>query len=453
MSILHGTVALRIRALRADWQKLVIAPGLFGLGLIATFLGQLLLGWTASPYDFGLYILIYNAAAVLSAFGAVGFDLSAVRFAALASSRQDGEYLSRFNDLALRWSGLAGVASGLAMMLYLMVSEIVSFEVLAIAAAITFFWSLSRVVAGVMRGTGLLASALLSDRVTRDVFVLGLAVTASLTAMVLSASLAMFTLLAGTVFGFSVGIWFCARRVRGLKSQRSADLVVVDSVVRRDWILVSLGLMAYNISELFSSRFDIFSLSLFDSKEAVGALGLALLLINLVTIPSAFLALLVMPQVAVAYECRDLVRLRRLFRLTSFASIGFGAMIATAIVLLLPFTSAFLPPALWVELRWDVLCGAIFVRSLCLVGSFPPILLMMSGRHKALIGAHLTSIAVRCAIYGLCASIVDTNLAIIAFVSGAVVVTTLNLCQVRRQLNGDDDGLAGGKAAEKLQGA
>lgn len=446
-------MSARLKALRNDWRRVALAPCLFGLGLTATFAGQLLLSRNAAAFDFGLYVMVYNAAAVLSAFGAAGFDLSAVRFAALANSRRDGPYLKVFVRLAMRWASVMGVASGLLMTVYLLASKITAPQILAIAAAITLFWSLSRVLAGLMRGAGLLSPALLADRVTRDVLVLALAILASLMAWTLRADLALLTLLGGTILGFTLGSWLSDRTVRRLCVRTATELVTPERIVRRGWILVSAGLMAYNLAELFSARFDIFALSLLDGKEAVGALGLALLLINLVTIPSAFLALLIMPQVAVVYDRRDRMQLRRLFRLTSFASIGMGIAIATVIILLLPFASAVLPPALWSELRLDVLCGAIFVRSLCLIGSFPPILLMMSGRHKALIGAHLTSIAVRGGIYFASAAFIDANLAIMAFVAGTIVVTVLNLWQVLGQLRGGDDFTAGGKAAPQVKGA
>lgn len=453
MSILYGSVGSRFQALLANWRRLVFAPGLFGLGLMATFAGQLLLSRTASAFDFGLYVLIYNAAAVLSAFGAAGFDLSAVRFAALANSRQDGAYLAAFVRVALRWACVAGVSAGLVMTAYLLVSKISSPVLLAIAAVVTVFWSLSRVIAGLMRGVGLLSSALLSDRVTRDVLVLALGTVASLTAWTVPASLPLLTLLGGTVLGFTLGGWLCARQVQRLHAQPAKESVTPDPAVRRDWIAVSAGLMAYNLAELFASRFDIFALSLLDSKAAVGALGLALLLINLVTIPSAFVALLIMPQVAVAYDREDRAQLRRLFRLSSIASIGVGMGIAAVIVLLLPYAGALMPRSLWSELRWDVLCAAILVRSLCLIGSFPPILLMMSGRHKALMGAHLASIAARVGIYIAGAAFIDANLAIIAFICGSIVVTIVNLWQVQRQLRDGDSGTARGIVARQERGA
>lgn len=442
-----------LTSFRSTWGGRLTAGALFAVGLVATFAGQLLLSRTSSAFDFGLYVLIYNAAAVLSAFGAAGFDLSAVRFAALANSRDDGVYLAAFVRLALRWAGLAGIASGLVMTAYLLVSKITDPLLLALAAAVTVFWSLSRVMAGLMRGAGLLSSALLSDRVTRDVLVLALGLIASTIAWAVPAHLALITLLGGTILGFTLGGWLCARKVQQISAQPAMECVVPDRAVRRDWIAVSAGLMAYNLAELFSSRFDIFALSLLDSKEAVGALGLALLLINLVTIPSAFLGLLIMPKVAVAYDREDRAQLRRLFRLTSFGSTGVGIGIAAVIVLLLPYAGALLPGALWSELRWDVLCAAILVRSLCLIGSFPPILLMMSGRHKALIGAHLASIAARVGIYIACAAFIDANLAIIAFICGSIVVTIVNLWQVQRQLRDGDSGTARGIVARQERGA
>ena len=395
--------------------------------------------------------MIYNAGAVLSGFGAAGFDLSAVRFAALATNRQDGPYLYAFVRVALRCALVAGSSAGLIMTAYLLASGVLDLQLLAIAAAITLFWALARVVAGLMRGAGMLSSALLSDRVTRDVFLLALAGIASLTAWNLRAELMLFTLLAGTVIGFAFGSWLSARTVRRLCAQPAAILARLDKAVHRDWIKVSVGLMAYNLAELLSSRFDIFVLSLLDSKEAVGALGLSLLLINLVTIPAAFLSLLIMPQVAVAYEQRDKARLWRLFKLTSIASGAMGIALATVIIVMLPYARGMLPPALSSELRWELLSGAIVFRSLCLIGSFPPILLMMSGHHKALIGAHLTGVAVRIGIYIACAAFIDPNLAIMAFVAGTMVVTALNLWQALKQLRGDEF-TAGDKAASQIHG-
>ncbi len=437
---------IRLTSFRSAWGRRLAAAALFGLGLVATFGGQLLLSRTASAFDFGLYVLIYNAAAVLSAFGAAGFDLSAVRFAALANSRQDGVYLAAFVRLALRWASVASLSAGLVMTAYLLVLQITAPLLLAIAAAVTVFWSLSRVMAGLMRGAGLLSSALLSDRVTRDVLVMALVIFASLTAWAVPADLALLTLLSGTILGFTQGGWLCARQVQRLRVQPARERIGPELILRRDWIIVSAGLMVYNLVELLSSRFDIFALSLLGSKEAVGVLGLALLLINLVTIPSAFLALLIMPQVAVAYDREDRAQLRRLFRLSSISSIGVGIVIAIIIMLLLPYAGVLLPWTLLSELRWEVLCAAILVRSLCLIGSFPPILLMMSGRHKALIGAHLVSIAARVGIYIVWAAAIDINLAVIASICGPIVVTIANLWQVRSQLRDD-----GGPDATALQ--
>lgn len=432
--------------LRDDWNRKVLAPVLFGLGLLATFVSQLTLSYGVSAEAFGTYVLIYNAAAALSAVGAAGFDLSAVRYAALAKSRSDYAYLTAFLRKAVCWAALGCTTAIAAMAGFLFYSGKASPPILVMAAGIVLFWSFARVAAGVMRGTGLLSTALLTDRVLRDLLVMAAALAALSLSLQLDVRDAIALLLGGSFLSALAGTTLCLWVVYTLRPAATSSVAApLDAAVQRDWFIISLGLMAYNLTELFASRFDIFALSHFSSVAAVGALGLAILLINLVTIPSAFLGLLVMPGVAVAYANNDRLQIRRTFGRMSVAAIGGGALISAVIIGALPYAAFLMPPAIGTQVRMDVLAAALMVRTISLLGAFPPVLLMMSGRYKALIGAHIASVTVRSAIYILFAAIIDVNLALLAMVAGSMVVTMVNLWHVRGWLTKlpiDGDGAA-----------
>lgn len=417
-----------------NWRAKIVAPILFGIGLVSTFAGQLALSHVTTAADFGIYILIYNAAAVLSALGAAGYDLTAVRFVANALNRKDNSYIHSYLRHAVKMSGALALIAAALMLAYLAGTVGLNWPILGLALLVTLLWSWSRLAAGILRGLDRLSFALISDRVSRDFLVMLLAISALLLTTAVPIHMALLILAIGSLFGIVIGSAVSRQYLRSA-AQRQRDnaddvLPALTPAEPRLWLLASLGLLAYNIAELLSSRFDVFALSYLSTAEAVGAFGLGLLLINLVTIPSGFITMLLMPAVAIAHHDGDRARLRRLFVLSTSASFATGICIAAVLAFLMPYLDRFLPPATVASLRPELLGLAIGVRVLCLIGTFPPVLLMMAGGHRQLILAHAASIAVRVILFVAFGAIVDANFAILTFVAGTVVVTALNLWQV-----------------------
>jgi O-antigen/teichoic acid export membrane protein len=405
---------------------------LFAVGLVSTFAGQLVLSKTTGANEFGLYVLAYNAAAVLSGLGAAGFDLSAVRCASLFKSKGDWTRLAAFKSLALRWTLGTSIIVAAIFAIFFSWNTGSPWSLVLIGAAVTTSWSWSRVLAGYLRGLGRLAPALTTDRVSRDLAVLLFASVALALDERLSIVMALLTLLLGTVSGCCIGLLFGRALPEAAVTNARAHSEAAENT--QTWIRLSLGLMAYNFVELLSSRFDVFALSLFADTAIVGAFGLAILLINLVTIPASFISLLIMPQVAVAHDGKDTARLRQIYALASISAVcaGFGVM--GLMWILYPYGQAYLPPAFSQYIAIAPLLAAVAARAVCLVGTFPPVLLMMSGHHKALIASHVASIVTRAGAFLLFAQFVDANFAVAAFVVGAALVTILNIFQVRKIL-------------------
>ena len=102
--------------------------------------------------------------------------------------------------------------------------------------------------------------------------------------------------------------------------------------------------------------------------------------------------------------------------------------------LLHPYGLEYLPLSFVQNIAFTPLLMAVVARAICLVGTFPPVLLMMSGHHKALIVSHVASIMARACVFLLFAKFVDANFAVAAFVIGTALVTVLNLLQIRKIL-------------------
>jgi O-antigen/teichoic acid export membrane protein len=412
-----------------------LAPALiFALGLFATFAGQLLLSRTADAYEFGIFILAYNAAAVLSGLGAAGFDLSSVRFVALFKSNAEPDRFAAFVRVAGQWTLMISTIAAAVFSIFFGWSTDASLALVVTGAAVTLCWSWSRVLGGVLRGAGKLAPALTVDRLSRDLLLFVVALAVFILGGSLSAFDAILTLFLGSVAGLCLGLLVSA----DLRGRRPPDGASVSSPVSpaptRLWIHVSMGLMAYNLVELLSSRFDVFALSLLADPVVVGAFGLAVLMLNLIIIPASFITLLIMPRVAIAHDRNDHRQLRMLFAASSIAAIGAGLFISTLLWLIWPWLADFMPAAFTDHVSRTAVLTGLFVRSLCLFGTFPPVLLMMSGRHKALIAAYAASVVGRGAAYLIFLSIADADFAIAAFVGGFVMVMVINLMQVRSQL-------------------
>lgn len=419
---------------KPNWNEILLAPGLFGLGLFSSFASQLALSHVTTAHVFGLYVLIYNAATVFSGLGAAGFDLSAIRFVALAEDRGEKRYLAAFLRIAaLSILGMA-VISAILFVVYINFDGSVPASTSVIAALIVLFWSCTRGMAGVLRGFGSLSLALAIDRVSRDLFVLIFGLLAIAITLSVTISTALSALLLGTMLGFAAGAVMVGRRVGALRKNTRAGSADVDGAVSREWRTVSLGLMAYGCIELLSSRFDVFILSLLAPPEAVGAFGIALLLINLVTIPSGFIGLLIMPRVAVAYDRLDLPQLRALYLQTSLIAVASGLFVVVVVWISKPLLMTFIPHALLTMLDWNLVLAAMAVRALCLVSTFPAALLTMTGRHKALIVSNLLTMVLRISLFAVFLNEAGAGLAVATFAAGAILSTIINVVQVRRQL-------------------
>jgi O-antigen/teichoic acid export membrane protein len=420
-----------------SYQREIVSGCIFAFGIFTAFFGQVILSHVTSARDFGIFIVIYTAATVCSAIGSSGFDLSAVRFVAVLKREKSYPLLRRFLRYCARTTLWMSIGAVFCFAAYVSISEKVGHINLIISVVLVYFWSCTRSLAGAVRGFEALTLAIAIDRVFRDFAVFALALVAYLLGAKMPAYLALLALLAGTLLGLLSGILDTKAKLRMLPGKDQIDHRQDDD--EREWGRASRGLMRYNLVELFSSRFDIFLLSLLIATEQVGAVAIAIILLNIVSIPSIFLHTLLMPKMAVASQTMKPAELVKQFKWVTLIAVGSGMAIATIMYLGQSLILSLISSAMVGMLNWDLVFIALFVRALSLVSTFPAVLLTMTGRHNELLVAQLSSMVFRLGIYGIFLSHPTADMGVGAFVAGFVVVAAISLFQVRRQIWGAKD--------------
>ena len=403
----------------------------FCVGLFATFAGQLILGKVLSPQDFGTYILIYSVAAILSAVGAAGLDVSAVRFVSVAHAKNDDTKLRGFILYAIRLTALPSIAAALGGALYLYFVDAVSGTILLLSIGIILIWGATRSLSGILRGMGGLSLAIGLDRVARDLAVFLAALAMLFLAWSATLIDALTALFIGGLAGFLVGGTVLLRKFSALRSEPSTGTTPAQA---KEWRNASLGLMTYNLTELLSSRFDIIFLSIFLPKDEIGALGILLILMNISAIPSVFIGIFIMPKLAVLASAKDHRGLRQICLFSTAASVGFGALISLVLIALKDPMLDFIGVGLTRYVSMDILVAALVIRCLSMVGTFPAAYLTMTGGHRKLLIVNFSSVAMRTIFYLLLFTQMGAAMGILAFVGAALLVSLVNFALIRREV-------------------
>jgi O-antigen/teichoic acid export membrane protein len=407
------------------------SSAIFCVGLFATFAGQLILGKVLSPEDFGTYILIYSVAAILSAVGAAGLDVSAVRFVSVAHAKNDDNELRGFILYAIRLAAVLSIAAALGGALYLYFVDSVSGTLLLLSIGIILIWGATRSLSGILRGMGGLSLAIGLDRVARDLAVFLAALAMLLLAWTATLIEALTALFLGGLAGLLVGGIALWRKFHILRVESSTGTT---SEQAKEWRNTSFGLMTYNLTELLSSRFDIIFLSIFLPKDEIGALGILVILMNICAIPSVFIGIFIMPKLAVLGSTRDHRGLRQICLFSTAASVGFGALISLVLIALKDPMLEFIGLGLTRYVSTEILVAALVIRCLSLVGAFPAAYLTMTGGHRKLQIVNFFSVALRAIFYLLLFSQLGAAMGILAFVGAALVVSLVNFALIRREV-------------------
>lgn len=408
----------------------IYSSAIFCVGLFSTFAGQLLLGKVISPEDFGTYILIYSTAAILSAVGSVGFDVSAVRFVSVANSNKNHAQLNNFIGYALQRTLLMSILAAAVGGLYLWLVDAVNGEALLLSIGVILVWGATRSLSGILRGLGGLSIAIGIDRVARDlaVFFVALALFVfSISAGLIDALMPLFT---GGLLGLFIGFLSLQRNIGRIQSKTQK----AQTKDKKEWRNTSFGLMLYNLTELLSSRFDIILLSFFIAKDEIGVLGILMIMMNICAIPSVFIGIYIMPKLAIAGQTQDSHALRRVGFAATSASVGLGAVISIAMFALQDPMLRFLGPAFSDSIETEVVGIALLIRCLSLIGTFPAAYLTMTGGHKKLLALNLSSIAFRILTYALLSTYLGATLGVLAFACAALGVSVGNFMLIRKPL-------------------
>lgn len=421
-----GPVADILRRIGALYSSAIFCVGLF-----STFAGQLLLGKVLSAEDFGSYILVYSASAILSAVGAAGLDVSAVRFVSVAREKNDHAELRSFIAFALRLTGVLSIVAAACGALYLSWVGAVSGVILLLSSGVILIWGATRSLSGILRGMGGLSLAIGIDRVARDFAVFLVAAIMFALARATTLEDALTSLFIGGLVGLLIGALVLYRKFGNLAP---VAMPTETHLNRKEWRSTSFGLMIYNLTELLSSRFDVVFLSIMIARDEIGVLGILIVLMNICAIPSVFAGIYIMPKIAMLWSTRDHTRLRQMYIWSTAASVGLGALIAILLLLVKNPIAHFFGTEFTRHISPEALGAAFAIRCLSLIGTFPAAFLTMTGGHKKLLVVNFGSMALRAMLYLIFSTQIGATLGVLAFACAALGVSLANFAIVRKQI-------------------
>lgn len=399
-----------------NFGRVAIPIIIFGLGLVVTFVAQSLAFQVLGTRNYGLFSVVYSICAIASMLGVVGFDVSTLRY--FGTLQMDEK--KHFFWVAVRATFVFATATTIPIFIIGNIALDADLLVLVLAAAATFLWAFVRLFSAMLRAEGRFNLSLLIDRPVRD----GLLALACGLALSFSFKLGLVEVVSLLACGGLLGIATVLPTFRSYKGKTTETY----SGVAQGWLLSSMGLLIVNALLLLSSRVDILSVSFIAGAEMAGILNILTMISDLVIIPSAALAVVVMPRIARHYELREWRQLKAVLLIYAGGSLIAGALISVPL-LLYPGTAI----ALFGREALDHIGAGdlevLVLAKLAMVGlsSHSSSLLIMSGNIRGLIWTLLALILAKLAIMPALVGQFDLRGALYVIGLGAIILGT---CQM-----------------------
>lgn len=393
---------------------MIVTALLFGVGAVLSVLAQVGLSHVMSPGGYGDFALLYAAGMVLSGVGALGYDMAALRFMASQASLGDLEARRAFFRMAIRrtaWG--AGFLALVAPPICIVAGFLPPLQATALLLLIPA-WAGLRLIAAVLRTENQPGASIALDRIARDGSLMVLAAAQFLLASSAGDFWPTVVLVAVTALSALAGAWL----VRPLFQRPVLPTPGTEASL---WFLASRRLLAINGLELLSGRLDLFLLAFIVEKAVVGQMNIVLVLSTIAVLPSVFTGFILMPRIAAASAKGRQEDIAREIRLSAWLNVLSAVVVSVTVVtgIHLFRNAPGMEPMAAIPL--DVIAWIFAARVVTSFVQASVANLQMIGRERVVICAHLSSLSLKGALYGLLAPAVDLGVAVLFCFASAVV--------------------------------
>lgn len=358
-----------------------------------------------SPTSYGGFALLYSAGMILSGFGALGYDMAALRFMAVSNASCATPTQRSFFHFALTRVLTGAVVVALVSPLVLLVGGLMTATQAIALGLVIPFWSFLRLFASILRTEGRSGLSIVLDRIARDGSLLLLSASFVLLGRAASEVWPAAILFSATLAGCVAGAFFL--RPFFNRSSESVDLHA-----RPAWSSTARRLLVINGLELLSGRFDLFFLALISHNSIVGQMNIVLVVSGVAALPSVFSSFIVMPRIAAAHADNRAEDVLRDVLLSTTVNVG-GAVLAGGFFIVgLAFSPDFalLQPLEAIPL--DILAWMFLARVIISSVTAPAALLQMTGWERGVIWAHVAALGLKAGLYLSFAQVVGLRMAV-----------------------------------------
>jgi O-antigen/teichoic acid export membrane protein len=311
---------------------------IFGVGVVARTLSELIFARAMGPASFGAYSYIFAWLSILAVAGTLGVPYAFVRFIPeyeAAGNRAGQRHLAHFGRLASLGFGLAVAVLGTAVLLALRPSG-VDVESVILGMASVPVLALFTVQSEVARGFRRVVLAYLPMLVMRPLITIAFALVVLAGAGQLTAAQA----LAAGLLAMLVCLGVQRARVRTLlgpdNAEGEATTVPAGQLsAHRDrrsaWLRVALPLLVINLLAVIAMRADVIIVGILRGSEAAGVYSVAARVALLSTFALEALNTIVAPTISRHFYAGDLEAVQRLVR--GAARVTFGAALLATLLL------------------------------------------------------------------------------------------------------------------------
>ena len=397
-------------------RSLILTIFVFTLSIGVSIVSQAIVGNSLGLENFGRFSSIYARVTILSGLLTWGFDISALKFVSFYFQSGNTKELRRFAVYSIFLTVLGTLAFTIVWSFAYWMGWSVLAEFTPIMVLATIFWTITRLLAALLRASGMQVASLVVDRIVRDGLlaafclwmILGPQRSATLTSVVDALAISCAIALVFSILTFAFG----NKPVENQKNEPISS--------RRLWFTTSLSLWGANILELTFSRAEVILLAFYGQATNAGLFAVLLAVSNLLLLPVLALNVVFQPRFAALNSPGGGQKLRQEARRFVLSALPITLLIG-AVVLIQPkfFLALFGAHEIASETLWCLVALVVFRMALAPIGARAPILQMNDG-HLTLAAIYALGVFLKTA---LLLSAISTGS--LGWVTGISIASTL----------------------------